>query len=174
MRQASSWSGMLGFPRSGKNWQSSVHDVTSLVWPGPGPGPATTELWDRASGRTQVSIPAWGVRDGRRVPGCQTEPWPLVSHTGGGEQASPRAPPPAWILVTASSALHGPRWGRAPQPSQAPGCGGRCQQHPSLQWACTSGNTARGVGSAEWGSLRGYPTPGAVLRYPRGPDRLLC
>lgn len=94
MRQASSWSGMLGFPRSGKNWQSSVHDVTSLVWPGPGPGPATTELWDRASGRTQVSIPAWGVRDGRRVPGCQTEPWPLVSHTGGGGAGLSQSPSP--------------------------------------------------------------------------------
>lgn len=31
--QASSWSGMLGFPRSRRNWQSSVHDVT-----GPAPG----------------------------------------------------------------------------------------------------------------------------------------
>lgn len=35
--QASSWSGMLGFPRSGKYWQSSFHDVTgsALAWPSP-------------------------------------------------------------------------------------------------------------------------------------------
>lgn len=31
--QASSWSGMLGFPRSGKYWQGSFHDVTA--WSGP-------------------------------------------------------------------------------------------------------------------------------------------
>lgn len=34
--QASSWSGMVGFPRSGRNWQSSVHDVT-------GPAPALAQ-----------------------------------------------------------------------------------------------------------------------------------
>lgn len=37
--QASSWSGMLGFPRSGKYWQSSFYDVTdsALAWPSPSP-----------------------------------------------------------------------------------------------------------------------------------------
>lgn len=40
--QASSWSGMLGFPRSGKNWQSSFHDVTGFALAWPSPSPVTT------------------------------------------------------------------------------------------------------------------------------------
>lgn len=39
--QASPWSGMLGFPRSGRNWQRSLHDVTgpAPAWPRPRPQP---------------------------------------------------------------------------------------------------------------------------------------
>lgn len=40
--QASSWSGMLGFPRSGKYWQSSFHDVTRSAPAWPSPSPVTT------------------------------------------------------------------------------------------------------------------------------------
>lgn len=41
--QASSWSGMLGFRRSGKYWQSSFYDVTSSALAWPSPSPVTTK-----------------------------------------------------------------------------------------------------------------------------------